>query len=86
MQTVTVEIVNPSGLHTRPGNAFVKKAKEYTSNIWVEKTDKRANAKSLLSLMKVACSMGDRVVILAEGPDEVAACEGLAAFVAALKD
>ena len=86
MQTVEVEIVNPTGLHTRPGSAFVKKAKEYASTITVVKADKRANAKSLLSLMKVACSMGDRVVIEADGPDEVAACAGLAAFVAELED
>jgi phosphotransferase system HPr (HPr) family protein len=86
MHTVEVEIVNPTGLHTRPGNAFVKKAKEFAADIAVVKGDKRANAKSLLSLMKVGCSMGDRVVIEATGADEVAACEGLAAFVATLED
>lgn len=86
MHSVEVEIVNPTGLHTRPGNALVKKAKEFASDIAVVKADKRANAKSLLSLMKVGCSMGDRVVIEATGPDEVAACEGLAAFVATLED
>lgn len=86
MHTVEVEIVNPAGLHTRPGGAFVKKAKEYASAISVVKGDKHANAKSLLSLMKVACSMGDHVTIEAEGPDEIAACEGLAALVASLED
>jgi phosphotransferase system HPr (HPr) family protein len=81
-----VEIVNPTGLHTRPGNAFVKKAKEYASSVVVAKGDKEGNAKSLLSLMKVGCSQGDRVVIRAEGPDEKAAVDGLADFVAALTD
>lgn len=86
MHRVEVEIVNPTGLHTRPGNAFVKKAKEYAADIAVVKAERRANAKSLLSLMKVGCSMGDRVVIEASGADEIAAAEGLAAFVATLED
>jgi phosphotransferase system HPr (HPr) family protein len=86
MQSVEVEIVNPTGLHTRPGNAFVKKAKEYRATVSVVKGDRRANAKSLLSLMKVACTQGDRVVIEADGPDEAAACADLAAFVATLED
>ena len=86
MHRVEVEIVNPTGLHTRPGNAFVKKAKEYAADIAVVKAERRANAKSLLSLMKVGCSMGDRVVIEASGTDEIAAAEGLAAFVATLED
>lgn len=86
MRSVEVEIVNPTGLHTRPGNAFVKKAKEYSSAVTVVKGDRRANAKSLLSLMKVACTKGDRIVIEAEGPDEAAACDELAAFIATLED
>lgn len=81
-----VEIINPTGLHTRPGNAFVKKAKDYAAAISVIKADRRANAKSLLSLMKVGCSMGDRVTIEADGPDEVAAVDGLVAFVATLEE
>ncbi|MDR3440026.1 HPr family phosphocarrier protein [Telmatospirillum sp.] len=86
MYAQEVEIVNPTGLHTRPGNAFVKKAKEFTSTINVIKGEKRANAKSLLTLMKVGCSMGDHVTIEAVGPDEVDAVDGLVAFVATLKD
>jgi phosphocarrier protein HPr len=81
-----VEIVNPTGLHTRPGNAFVRKAKEYAASVSIIKGEKRGNAKSLLTLMKVGCSRGDRVTIEADGPDEVAAVDGLVDFVTTLKD
>ncbi len=43
-----VEIVNETGLHTRPGNQFVKQAKQFESTINVKKGDKEFSAKSLL--------------------------------------
>jgi phosphotransferase system HPr (HPr) family protein len=86
MQSREVEIVNPTGLHTRPGNAFVKKAKEYASSVTLVKGDARFNAKSLLTLMKAGVSMGERVLIVAEGPDEAQAVEGLASLVASFTE
>ena len=86
MQIREVEIVNPTGLHTRPGNMFVKKAKEYASTITIVKGDKRVNAKSLLTLMKAGISQGDRVSIEAEGADEKEAVEGLAALIASFTE
>lgn len=86
MQQREIEIVNPTGLHTRPGNLFVKKAKEYASEVAVVKGEKRVNAKSLLTLMKAGISMGDRILIVAEGPDEAQAVEGLATLVASLTE
>lgn len=86
MQVCKVEIVNPTGLHTRPGNMFVKKAKEYASTITVVKGDKRVNAKSLLTLMKAGISQGDQIFIEAEGIDEAEAIAGLAALVASFKE
>lgn len=86
MQSREVEIINPTGLHTRPGNMFVKKAKEYASTITLVKGDKRVNAKSLLTLMKAGVSMGDRIVIEADGPDEVEAVAGLAELIASFTE
>jgi phosphocarrier protein HPr len=86
MQAREVEIVNPTGLHTRPGNMFVKKAKEYASTVTLVKGDKRVNAKSLLTLMKAGVSLGDRIVIEAEGPDEAEAVAGLAELIASFTE
>jgi len=86
MYTKQVEIVNPTGLHTRPGNAVVKKASTFKSKIHVIKGERRGSAKSLLTLMKVGVSMGDTVIIEADGPDETQAADAVAALISELKD
>lgn len=86
MQVREVEIVNPTGLHTRPGNMFVKKAKEYASVVTIVKGDKRVNAKSLLTLMKAGISLGDRIIIEADGADEAEAVAGLAELIASFTE
>ena len=53
MLNATIEVTNPTGLHTRPGNQFVKLAKQFEAEITVCKGDKCFSAKSLLKLMKI---------------------------------
>ena len=48
MVTKEVVINNQVGLHARPATFFIQKANEFKSSIWVEKEDRRVNAKSLL--------------------------------------
>lgn len=86
MQVREVEIINPTGLHTRPGNMFVKKAKEYAANVTIIKGDKRVNAKSLLTLMKAGISQGDLITIEADGIDEADAVTGLAELIASFTE
>ena len=40
-----VEVKNQVGLHARPATFFIQKANEYKSSIWVEKEERRVNAK-----------------------------------------
>ena len=47
VKEVTVE--NQAGLHARPATFFIQKANEFKSSIWVEKEERRVNAKSLLA-------------------------------------
>ena len=44
-----VSVKNQVGLHARPATFFIQKANEYKSSIWVEKEERRVNAKSLLT-------------------------------------
>jgi phosphotransferase system HPr (HPr) family protein len=81
-----VEIVNETGLHTRPGNMFVKQAKQYESDITVRKGEKEFSAKSLLKLMKIGISKGDQIEISCTGADEEAALESLCTFIANLTE
>ena len=52
VKEVTVE--NQVGLHARPATFFIQKANEYKSSIWVEKEERRVNAKSLLGVLSLA--------------------------------
>lgn len=81
MKEEEVTIVPEEGLHARPAAEFVKAAKEYDSQIKVVKGEKEANAKSSLNLMSLGATKGDKLVIRAEGEDEEAAVERLAALI-----
>ena len=76
VKEVTVE--NQVGLHARPATFFIQKANEFKSGIWVEKEDRRVNAKSLLGVLSMAITTGTEVTLIAEGPDEEAAVKTLA--------
>lgn len=72
-----VVVQNQVGLHARPATFFIQKANEYKSSIWVEKEERRVNAKSLLGVLSLGIVGGTTVKIIADGPDEEEAVEGL---------
>ena len=77
MQSAKVIVENEVGLHARPATFFIQKANEYKSSIWVEKDDRRVNAKSLLGVLSLGISKGMEIDIIAEGPDEELAVKSL---------
>ena len=76
-----VTIKNNVGLHARPATFFIKKANSYKSAIWVEREDRRINAKSLLGVLSLGIVKGMNITIIADGADEAEAVEGLAALI-----
>lgn len=74
-RNVTVKIV--VGLHARPATFFIQKANEYKSSIWVEKEERRVNAKSLLGILSLGIVGGTTIRIIADGADEQLAVDGL---------
>jgi phosphocarrier protein len=72
-----VTIVNSSGLHARPATFFIQKANSYKSSIWVEKDDRKVNAKSLLGVLSLGIAKDMTVTLIADGLDENAAIAGL---------
>ena len=76
-----VSIKNNVGLHARPATFFIQKANSYKSSIWVEREDRRINAKSLLGVLSLGIVKGMTITLIADGPDETEAVEGLAALV-----
>ncbi len=63
-------IKNRLGLHARPAALFVKKASEFSSEIWMEKDGTRVNGKSIMGLLMLACPLGSKVKLLIDGADE----------------
>jgi phosphocarrier protein len=72
---------NQIGLHARPATAFVQKANEFKSSIWVEKEERRVNAKSLLGVLSLGIVGGTPIRVIADGTDEQAAVAALVALV-----
>ena len=81
MITRSVTIKNTIGLHARPATFFIQKANTYKSSVWVEKDDRRVNAKSLLGVISLGITNGMTVNLIADGTDEKEAIEGLATLI-----
>ncbi|HAL63742.1 MAG: HPr family phosphocarrier protein [Firmicutes bacterium] len=65
-----VEVLNQAGLHARPATFFIQKANEFKSSIWVEKDERKVNAKSLLGVLSLGITKGTTITIIADGVDE----------------
>lgn len=72
-----VTITNNIGLHARPATFFIQKANTFKSSIWIEKDDRKVNAKSLLGVLSLGIAQGMSIIIVADGSDENAAVDGL---------
>ena len=64
-----VVINNQVGLHARPATFFIQKANEFKSSIWIQKDDRKVNAKSLLGVLSLGIVKGTAISIIADGPD-----------------
>lgn len=77
-----ITISNQVGLHARPATFFIQKANEFKSSIWVEKDDRKVNAKSLLGVLSLGIVRGTEIGIGAEGVDEEEAVNALETLIA----
>ena len=77
MYSKEVVVLNSVGLHARPATFFIQKTNEFKSSIWVEKGDRRINAKSLLGILSLGIIKGSEIKIVADGVDEEAAVSSL---------
>jgi len=72
-----VEVKLKSGLQARQAALFVQEANRYQSDVYLQKDEKKVNAKSIMGIMSLAISRGSSVVISADGSDEEQAVSGL---------
>ncbi|AAX17063.1 HPr family phosphocarrier protein [Borrelia hermsii] len=80
----TIKAVN--GLHVRPASTFVKKAKEYTSDITIEADGKSVSGKSLFRLQTLELSSGKKLMVCAQGDDEEKAVTELVELIESFKE
>ena len=76
-----VVINNQVGLHARPATFFIQKANEFKSTVWVEKEERRVNAKSLLGVLSLGIVGGTKIRIIVDGSDEEVALNTLVELV-----
>lgn len=81
MYTQEITVTNEVGLHAKPATYFIQKANEFQSGIWVEKDERRVNAKSLLGVLSLGIVQGTTVTLIADGSDEETAVKTLAELV-----
>ena len=72
-----VTITNNIGLHARPATFFIQKANSFKSSIWIEKDDRKVNAKSLLGVLSMGIAKGMTITLVADGQDENTAVDSL---------
>lgn len=77
MLSKTIVVQNQVGLHARPATFFIQKSNEFKSSIWVEKDERRVNAKSLLGVLSLGITKGMEITIITDGSDEKEAIEAL---------
>lgn len=65
-----VEVQLKSGLQARQAALFVQEANRYSADVYLEKDNKKVNAKSIMGIMSLAISKGTMVNISADGLDE----------------
>lgn len=75
-----IMIKNRAGLQSKAAAVFIQKASGYKSEVWVEKDERKANAKSLLGLLSLGIGSGARIKVTIEGEDETEAAEELGKY------
>jgi len=70
MKELDLTIENPTGLHARPASVFVNTAKQFKADIRVQHGTKKANAKSVISVLTLGVEKGGKIRLIIDGPDE----------------
>jgi phosphocarrier protein HPr len=76
-----IEIINKLGLHARASSKLTQTASQFKSDVWIEKSNRKVNAKSIMGVMMLAAAKGSTITLEANGEDETAAIDALKALI-----
>ena len=82
MPSNSVEIVNKLGLHARAAAKLTQVAAGFQSEIWLSRSGRRVNAKSIMGVMMLAAGQGTSVLLEAQGDDADEAIAAISKLVA----
>jgi len=74
-------IKNEMGLHARVAALIVKVTEKYQSTVTLEKNGEKADGKSILDILTLACPKGSVITVTAEGDDSGSVLEELDALI-----
>jgi phosphocarrier protein len=77
-----VEITNKLGLHARASAKLTQVASGFKCELWLSRSGRRVNAKSIMGVMMLAAGKGASITIEAEGEDAEAALAALQKLIA----
>jgi phosphocarrier protein len=76
----TIEIINKLGLHARAAAKLSHLANAFNSDIHLIYSEDRVDAKSLLGILTLAASIGNKITIEANGKDQEKALKDIVAL------
>jgi phosphocarrier protein len=82
MPSAEAEIVNKLGLHARASAKLTQLAGGFDAEIWLSRSGRRVNAKSIMGVMMLAAGQGTSVLLEAKGDDADNAIAAIAKLVA----
>ena len=82
MPSASVEIVNKLGLHARAAAKLTHLASGFQCDLWISRSGRRVNAKSIMGVMMLAAGQGTSVKLEAEGADAEQAIAALTQLIA----
>ncbi|WP_155590071.1 HPr family phosphocarrier protein [Lysinibacillus cavernae] len=76
-----VQVKLKLGLQARQAALFVQEANRFSADIFLEKDEKKVNAKSIMGVMSLAVAKGTEVSLSSEGSDAEQAVTALATII-----
>jgi phosphocarrier protein HPr len=78
----TFEVVNELGLHARAATKLVQIASRHQADVELELDGQRANAKSVMGVLLLACGKGSQLIVRAVGVDAESAVRAIGQLIA----
>ena len=82
MPIAEAEITNDLGLHARASAKLTQLAGSFPCEVWMERNQRRINAKSIMGVMMLAAGKGSKVLVETEGERAEEALQALLALIA----